>query len=128
MGNAGSNIPSQAAIRKTKAWNTGQLEGLDRSQTALEEEVEGIERSLASVRLELEDVEAAARAAEAKEEMEREDDPVVEEYEEDFHLWLSRAGGPSGGWTHDDHLVLTTLTHRFDLMLLKYLNLALSLV
>ena len=85
---------------------------MDRSQTALEEEVEGIERSLASVRLELEDVEAAAREAEAKEEQDREEDQPVEEYEEDFHLWLSRAGGPSGGWTHDDHLVLTTLTHR----------------
>ena len=41
-----------------------------------------------------------------------------EEYDEDFHLWLSRAGGPSGGWTHDDHLVLTTLTHRLNLLIL----------
>ena len=40
---------SQAAIRKTKAWNTGQLEGLDRHQTTLEEEVEAIERSLHKV-------------------------------------------------------------------------------
>ena len=80
--------------------------------------MEGIERSLASVRLELEDVEAAARAAEAKEEQEREDEQPVEEYDEDFHLWLSRAGGPSGGWTHDDHLVLTTLTHRLNLLIL----------
>ena len=58
---------------------------------------------------------AAARAAEAaKESHEREEEQQMEEYEEDFHLWLARAGGPSGGWTHDDHLVLTTLTHRYS--------------
>lgn len=117
----------QAAIRKTKAWNTGQLEGLDRNQTTLEEEVDAIERSLhkvpfiqylvtnswEKVRVEQEDVEAeAARVAEAAKEEEGEEEHQVEEYEEDFHLWLARAGGPSGGWTQDDHLVLTTLTHR----------------
>ena len=56
---------------------------------------------------------AAAKAAEAaKEDQEREEEQHMEEYEEDFHLWLARVGGPSGGWTQDDHLVLTTLTHR----------------
>ena len=37
---------------------------------------------------------------------------------EDFHDWLVRQGGLNGGWTHDDHMVMVRLTHRYNIILL----------
>ena len=42
--------------------------------------------------------------------------PEVQEIQqvsqEDFHSWLCRHRGLSGGWTQEDHLVMVKLTHR----------------
>ena len=49
-----------------------------------------------------------------------EDDPFQGE---DFHHWLSRHGGLNGGWTHDDHMVMVRLTHRYTYWPMVDLNL-----
>lgn len=107
----------QNAIKKTKAWNRGQLDGLERNQNTIEEELEILERTFSKAKIEQE---VAEREAERKEDeallskedvagLEKEAVPV---FQEDFHSWISRAGGHNGGWTQDDHLLMTTLTHR----------------
>ena len=105
----------QSSIRKTKAWNTGQLDGLARNQNTLEEELEVLERTLSKAKIEQEIAEKAAEAEQeaiANKEQEASVDDPPEEFQEDFHIWLARVGGHNGGWTQDDHLFMTTLTHR----------------
>merc|ERR1712013_810304 len=105
----------QSSIRKTKAWNTGQLDGLERNQNTLEEELEVLERTLSKAKIEQEIAEKAAEAEQeaiANKEQEAVVDDPPEEFQEDFHIWLARVGGHNGGWTQDDHLFMTTLTHR----------------
>ena len=108
----------QNAIRKTKAWNTGQLDGLERNQNTLEEELEMLEKTLSKAKIEQELAEKEAEAEAEREakisnELEQENHNPPEEFQEDFHVWLARVGGHNGGWTQDDHLFMTTLTHRF---------------
>lgn len=105
----------QSSIRKTKAWNRGQLDGLERNQNSLEEEIEMLERTLSKSNIEQEIAEQEAeieREENAKREAENIEEDTPEEFHEDFHTWLARWGGHNGGWTQDDHLFMTTLTHR----------------
>ena len=106
----------QNALKKANAWNKGQLDGLDRNQNSLEEELEVIEKALSKARIEEENSYAEIDQGpdescdqQDKEEAEKE---KGEEFTEDFHSWVSRCGGQNGGWTQDDHLHMVTLTHR----------------
>ena len=38
--------------------------------------------------------------------------PVLQDPQEEFHVWLARHRGQAGGWTQDDHLHFVKLTHR----------------
>ena len=42
-------------------------------------------------------------------------EPVQQVSDENFHSWLCRHRGLSGGWTPEDHLVMVKLTHRYYL-------------
>ena len=110
----------QNALKKVNAWNKGQLDGLERSQNTLEEELEVIEKALANTKIDepAEDIVPVKESQNSKSENgelenngdERDsENPVLHE---DFHTWVSRTGGHNGGWSAEDHLYMVTLTHR----------------
>ena len=108
----------QTALKKANAWNKGQLDGLDRSQNSLEEELDVIEKALSKAKIEEESsrVEVSKGPPIDRNQVEKEEtepDPGEEEFPEDFHSWVSRCGGQNGGWTQEDHLHMVTLTHRY---------------
>ena len=108
----------QTALRKANAWNSGQLEGLERSQNNLEEELEIIEKSLAKTKIDevqteaVEDEAASVKTSSNESEVTNNETVTDENLFEDFHAWISRNGGHNGGWTGDDHLHMVTMTHR----------------
>ena len=108
----------QTNLRKVNAWNSGQLEGLERTQNSLEEELEVIEKSLAKTKIEEVSAEIEeqkiidSKAASVKNDNKDVDEVKDENLFEDFHDWIIRTGGHNGGWTPDDHLHMVTLTHR----------------
>ena len=107
----------QNALKKATAWNKGQLDGLDRHQNSLEEELELIEKALSNARIEHEADEerckGPAKNSEEEEQDESELDRGEDDFSEDFHCWVSRTGGQNGGWRCEDHLHMVTLTHRY---------------
>ena len=128
----------QNALKKANAWNKGQLDGLDRSQNSIEEELEVIEKALSKARIEQEKSSQDVSNGPAKscEEEEKEDNDLEreEKFTEDFHTWVSRCGGQNGGWNQEDHLHMVTLTHRLvkrkllhDLIINIFINIMINL-
>ena len=107
----------QNALKKATAWNKGQLDGLDRNQNSLEEELEVIEKALSKARIEKEVSDEEKCPAKSCEEEEKQDETEQarggDDFTEDFHSWVSRTGGQNGGWRCEDHLHMVTLTHRY---------------
>ena len=111
----------QNTLKKVNAWNSGQLDGLERSQNTLEEELEVIEKALSKTKIDEPVIEQKkeegdktkpSKATEEDNEGEDLEDKTYENLHEDFHTWISRSGGHNGGWNSDDHLHMVTLTHR----------------
>ena len=109
----------QNALKKANAWNKGQLDGLERSQNSLEEELEVIEKALAKTKIEEQsedstekDIQANASKSDKSEASDHLEDVKYDNLDEDFHTWISRSGGHNGGWSSEDHLHLVTLTHK----------------
>ena len=111
----------QNTLKKVNAWNKGQLDGLDRSQNTLEEELEVIEKALAKSKIDepAEDINITENqdlASKSESNNGESENGEVKEYEnaihEDFPTWVSRTGGHNGGWSSEDHLYMVTLTHR----------------
>lgn len=109
----------QNTLKKVNAWNKGQLDGLERSQNSLEEELEVIEKALANTKIDepSEDTNVKVNQNSVSNgdngESENCDEIDVDNViQEDFHTWVSRTGGHNGGWSAEDHLYMVTLTHR----------------
>ena len=109
----------QNTLKKVNAWNKGQLDGLERSQNSLEEELEVIEKALANTKIDepSEDTNVkvnqnSATNSDNGESENRDEIDVDNVIQEDFHTWVSRTGGHNGGWSAEDHLYMVTLTHR----------------
>ena len=106
----------QNALKKATAWNKGQLDGLERNQNSLEEELELIEKALSKAKIEKEvseEEKCGAKNCEQEEQEETEPERGEDDFTEDFHSWVSRTGGQNGGWRCEDHLHMVTLTHRY---------------
>ena len=110
----------QNTLKKVNAWNKGQLDGLERSQNTLEEELEVIEKALANTKIDepAEDIivkdnpDSASKKSENGETENCDEKDYENLIHEDFHTWVSRTGGHNGGWSAEDHLYMVTLTHR----------------
>ena len=109
----------QNTLKKVNAWNKGQLDGLERCQNSLEEELEVIEKALANTKIDEPSEEISVKENQnsvTKSDNGESENCDEKDYEnviqEDFHTWVSRTGGHNGGWSSEDHLYMVTLTHR----------------